>query len=190
MAMRFIALMPTFFIVLSAQAAETLQTKGNLAAFYSLTTSGCISTNRFLLLADESSRTNGGGGDARRTLYVTEYDYDSCLGLEVRSATGSKDLERSEFMMSTSTARLMTSIEMQGTLGVESRNVDLTWSATEKTWSGTYTTQYNGPGFMVLTRYNGSSRSAIVSGTLGNEGVNTAGAMDTVKTGTVTITRK
>jgi hypothetical protein len=84
----------------------------------------------------------------------------------------------------------MTSIEMQGTLGVESRNVDLTWSATEKTWSGTYTTQYNGPGFMVLTRYNGSSRSAIVSGTLGNEGVNTAGAMDTVKTGTVTITRK
>lgn len=190
MAKRFIALFLPLAIGLSAQAAETLQTKGNLAAFYSLTTSGCIATNRFVLVADESYRTDGGGGDARRTLYVTEYDHDLCLGREVRSATGFKDLERSELMMSTGAARVMTSIEMRGTVGVELRNVDLTWSATDKTWSGAYTTQYEGPGFMVLTRYNGSSRNAVVNGTLGNEAVSTAGAMDVVKTGAVTITKK
>ena len=188
--MRSVALLSSVLFVLPALAAETLQRKDNLAAFYSLTTSGCVSSNRFLLLAEETTRTDGGVEDTRRTLYVTEYDYDACLDRQVRSATGFKNLERAELAMSTAAARVVASIDMQGTFGLESRNVNLTWSATEKIASGTYTTHYNGPGFLVVTRYNGSSRNATVSGTFGHEGVNTAGVMDTVKTGTVTITKK
>jgi hypothetical protein len=71
-----------------SMAAETyqVQVKGNLASYYSITQNGCIATNRFLLAADEGMRVSGGDGTTRRTLFVSEYQFDSCAGVEVQSA--------------------------------------------------------------------------------------------------------
>jgi hypothetical protein len=175
--------------VLPSMAADTyqVQVKGNLASYYSITQSGCIATNRFVLAADEGVRLSGGNGTTRRTLFVSEYQFDACIGVEVQSASGFMDLTKNEFTISGGGARLMASLPMTGTLGSETRHIDLAWEPTEKLWNGAYTTKYVGPGYTVLTRYNGSSQAATVTGTIGDEPVNVDGNMDLVKTGLVTI---
>ena len=177
---------------LPSMAAETyqVQVKGNLASYYSITQSGCVATNRFVLAADEGVRLSGGDGTTRRTLFVSEYQFDACNGVEVQSASGFMDITKNEFTINGGGARLMASLPMTGTFGNETRHIDLTWVPTEKLWNGAYTTKYMGPGYIVLTRYNGSSQAAKVTGTIGNEPVNVDGNMDLVKTGLVTITKQ
>lgn len=177
---------------LPSMAADTYsaQVKGNLASYFSVTQSGCIATNRFVLAADEGVRLSGGDATTRRTLLVSEFQFDSCLGVEVQSASGSMEVTKNEFTINGGGARLMASLPMTGTFGNETRDIDLTWVSTEKLWNGAYTTKYVGPGYMVLTRYNGSSKAATVTGTMGSEPVNVAGNMDLVKTGTVTISKQ
>jgi hypothetical protein len=175
---------------LPSMAAENYQVKGNLASYYSITQDGCIATNRFVLAADEGLRLSGGDATTRRTLFVSEYQYDSCIGVEVQDASGSMEVTKNEFTINGGGARLMASLPMTGTFGNETRHIDLTWVPTEKLWNGAYTTKYVGPGYTVLTRYNGSLQAATVTGTIGNEPVNAAGNMDLVKSGTVVISKQ
>lgn len=187
---KLLAFLVSLITFLPAMAAENIQVKGNLASYYSLTQVGCIATNRFLLASDETLKVNGGDNNSRRLLFITEYDFDTCNGIDVRQSSGSMQLEKNQFSISTGGARLMATVQMTGTFGIEMRNVDLTWAPTQKLWNGSYTTKYSGPGLTVITRYNGSSQEALVTGSLSAEAVNVLGGLDVVKTGTVTITEQ
>ncbi len=187
---RLFAFFVSLVCFLPAMAADSIQVKGNLASFYSLTQNGCIATNRFLLASDESVRLSGGDGGDRRLLFVTEFVFDSCNNVEVSSSSGFVELQKDEFSISVGGARLMANLQMSGTFGIETRYVDLTWSPTEKTWNGAYTNNFPGPGYTILARYNGSSQRAKVTGTFGAESVNVSGYLDNVKTGTIVIEKK
>lgn len=174
----------------SAADVTQFQVSGKLASFFLAQHRGCITTNTFLLASDETFKTAGGEISSRRRLFISEFDFDACAGIEVRSASGSRPLEKYEYSISNGGARLMATIALTGTLGTEARSVDLTWDPTDTLFSGAITQKYAGPGYTVLTRYNGTSQAATVTGTMNGTAVNVSGGIDVVKTGTVSITRQ
>jgi hypothetical protein len=176
----------------SSVAADVtqFQVSGKLASLFMVQSRGCISTNTFLLASDETFKTAGGDASSRRRLFISEFDFDTCAGVEVRSASGSRPLEKFEFSINNSGARLMATIPLTGTLGTEERTVDLTWAPAEAIFNGAYTQKYVGPGYTVLTRFNGTSQNATVTGAMNAAAVNASGGMDVLKSGSVSIDRQ
>lgn len=168
-------------------AAETIEARGNLASFFTTTNYGCVTTYRFALVADESAIAKPGDKESRRTLYITEFDYDTCLAQEVRSASGYKNLELYELATAPHSVRVMTSLTMSGSAGTELRNVDLTWTRQERLASGATVYRYGDNYYRIIMRYNGISSSAVVHGSIGTELIQTTGSIDFVRAGSVSI---
>lgn len=165
-------------LVPSLVSAETevgqLRAKGDGASayFYEVDPTGCIYTETYLDVLEGRVSTEPGPPEASTRLSFVSYDYDACEDRYLSVLYGFTDIPAHDFR-----TRGLLSASLQTTIIAENRRPDgffyvpLTF---DLLWTGEGEMGHNGmrvernrvPGFTYMARFTGTSRDAVLSGTI------------------------
>ena len=156
----------------TASAAEMYKWKGPGADAYfsSWDESGCVATDVSVFTRDETFQNPPGRPSENSFVYLTIYQYDYCLGQQLRSAEGfawigANDLQVAKKLGS---ATLSTSLSLYDWTSDTYFDVyvDLTWNATGPAVKEKSQYRSHAPGCKYHSRFQGTFRSAEVYGTV------------------------
>lgn len=155
-----------------ASAAEIFKAKGLSAEAYfsSVDPSGCIVTDAAVFARDESTQNPPGPGTPSSSvfLYISQYDY--CNDLQLLYAEGFSELAITDFQISKNLqwAILNTTVNVYDYVSATNFDVyvDLTWTGIGGLSRQNSHFHFHAPGCHVNSHFQGTARSADVSGSI------------------------
>lgn len=154
----------------TASAATMYKWKGPGADAYFSSDDGCVVTDVSLFTRHETFQNPPSRPSRGTFVYLTIYQYDYCLGWQLRAAEGFAWIPKSDLQVARrlGTATLSTLVTMYDwpTDSYFDVSIDLSWTANGPATrqSSSYRTQ--GPGCKFSSRFQGTFRSAEVNGTI------------------------
>jgi hypothetical protein len=151
----------------------TFNSQSASALFENNSSDGCVISETFVQAFNNLVRP---GNTATQTAFVSMQTYNDCTG-EFLSGAFSQDFTGTlQFGSGLSTAAIVGTATMvdEMTSNTFSLSVNLTWQGYGATTSFLDNSHYRGPGFMLNTHFNGTTRGAAASGTISDGTTNLA----------------
>lgn len=154
----------------SAGGLYKFRGEGASAIFSSVDGSGCIWTEVYVNPSEGTSQSPPGKGNPSSWVYMFISQYDVCSDTQLLAAEGSTSLAASEFQVfgQLSSATFNATVNVFDYVSSTSFDVyiDLNWTGTGSVIRQSSHSHYNAPGCKFNTRFTGSYRPAVATGSV------------------------
>lgn len=154
----------------SAGGIYKFRGEGASAIFSSVDGSGCVWTDVYLNPNEGISQSPPGKGSTSSGVYMFISQYDACMGTQLIAAEGSATLAASDFQVfgQLSSATLNATVTLFDYVSGNYFDVyvDLTWNGTGAINRQSSSSHFSSPGCKFNTRFTGSFRPAVATGTV------------------------
>ena len=168
----------TFVLLGPASAGGIFKFRGEGASaiFSSLDGSGCVWTDVYINPNEGIFQSPPGKGSTSSGVYMFISQYDGCTGTQLIAAEGFTSLAAADFQVfgNLSSADLNATVTLFDYVSGTYFDVfvDLTWTGTGEIHRQSSNSHFSSPGCKVHSRFNGSFRPAVATGTVSDGSTN------------------